>query len=185
MSDFDEISSELRWYVAHTYSGYENKVKANLEKIIENRNLQDVITDIRIPVETVTEETGKDENGNAVLKETETKIFPGYVLIKMKMSDATWHVVRNIRGVTGFVGPGSKPVPLTDEEVAAIGVEVKQINLEYQVGDSIKITAGPLKGFVGTVEEISEDKKKIKALVSMFGRETPFELDSESAEKLY
>lgn len=185
MSDFDEISSELRWYVAHTYSGYENKVKANLEKIIENRNLQDVITDIRIPVETVTEENGTDENGNTVLKETETKIFPGYVLVKMKMSDATWHVVRNIRGVTGFVGPGSKPVPLTDEEVAAIGVETKQINLEYAVGDSVKVTAGPLKGFVGTVEEISEDKKKIKVLVSMFGRETPIELDSESAEKLY
>ena len=185
MSDFDEISSELRWYVAHTYSGYENKVKANLEKIIENRNLQDVITDIRIPVETVTEENGKDENGNPVLKETETKIFPGYVLVKMKMSDATWHVVRNIRGVTGFVGPGSKPVPLTDEEVAAIGVETKQIALEYAVGDSVKVTAGPLKGFVGTVEEISDDKKKIKVLVSMFGRETPIELDSESAEKLY
>ena len=185
MSDFDEISSELRWYVAHTYSGYENKVKTNLEKIIENRNLQDVIVDIRIPVETVTEENGKDENGNPVLKETETKIFPGYVLVKMKMSDATWHVVRNIRGVTGFVGPGSKPVPLTDEEVAAIGVETKQINLEYAIGDSVKVTAGPLKGFIGTVEEISDDKKKIKVLVSMFGRETPIELDSESAEKLY
>ena len=185
MSDFDEISSELRWYVAHTYSGYENKVKANLEKIIENRNLQDVITDIRIPVETVTEENGKDENGNPVLKETESKIFPGYVLVKMKMSDATWHVVRNIRGVTGFVGPGSKPVPLTDEEVAAIGVETKQITLEYEIGDSVKGTAGPLKGFVGTVMEISDDKKKIKVLVSMFGRETPIELDSESAEKLY
>ena len=105
MSDFDEISSELRWYVAHTYSGYENKVKANLEKIIENRNLQDVITDIRIPVETVTEENGKDADGNPVIKETESKIFPGYVLVKMKMSDATWHVVRNIRGVSGFVGP--------------------------------------------------------------------------------
>ena len=103
----------------------------------------------------------------------------------MKMSDATWHVVRNIRGVTGFVGPGSKPVPLTDEEVAAIGVETKQITLEYVIGDSVKVTAGPLKGFVGTVMEISDDKKKIKVLVSMFGRETPIELDSESAEKLY
>ena len=179
------MADNAKWYVAHTYSGYENKVKANLEKIIENRNLQDVITDIRIPVETVTEETGKDENGNPVLKETETKIFPGYVLVKMKMSDATWHVVRNIRGVTGFVGPGSKPVPLTDEEVAAIGVETKQITLEYVIGDSVKVTAGPLKGFVGTVMEISDDKKKIKVLVSMFGRETPIELDSESAEKLY
>ncbi len=185
MSDFDEISSETRWYVAHTYSGYENKVKANLEKIIENRGLQDVIMDIRIPVETVREENGTDENGETAYKETESKIFPGYVLVKMKMSDATWHVVRNIRGVTGFVGPGSKPVPLTDEEVAAIGVETKQIHLEYEVGDSVKVTAGPLKGYVGTVEEISEDKKKIKVLVSMFGRETPLELDSDSAEKLY
>ena len=185
MSDFDEISSELRWYVAHTYSGYENKVKANLEKIIENRGLQDVITDIRIPVEVVKEENGKDEEGNPIVKEVENKIFPSYVLVKMKMSDATWHVVRNIRGVTGFVGPGSKPVPLTDEEVAAIGVEVKQIRLDYEVGDSVSVKSGPLKGYVGTVEEISEDKKKIKVLVSMFGRETPLELDSDSAEKLY
>ena len=185
MSDFDEISSEPRWYVAHTYSGYENKVKANLEKIIENRGLQDVIMDIRIPVETVQEENGTDEEGNAVVKEVENKIFPGYVLVKMKMSDATWHVVRNIRGVTGFVGPGSKPVPLTDEEVAAIGVEVRQVRLDYEVGDSVTVKSGPLKGYVGTVEEISEDMKKIKVLVSMFGRETPLELDSDSAEKLY
>ncbi len=185
MSDFDEISSEPRWYVAHTYSGYENKVKANLEKIIENRGLQDVIMDIRIPVETVREENGTDEEGNAVVKEVENKIFPGYVLVKMKMSDATWHVVRNIRGVTGFVGPGSRPVPLTDEEVAAIGVEVRQIRLEYQVGDSVTVKSGPLKGYVGVVEEISEDMKKIKVLVSMFGRETPLELDADSAEKLY
>ncbi len=185
MSDFDEISSEPRWYVAHTYSGYENKVKANLEKIIENRGLQDVIMDIRIPVEVTSEENGKDEDGNTIVKEVETKIFPSYVLVKMKMSDATWHVVRNIRGVTGFVGPGSKPVPLTDEEVAAIGVEVKQIHLDYEVGDSVTVTGGPLKGYVGTVQEISEDKKKIKVLVSMFGRETPLELDSDSAEKLY
>ena len=177
--------NEAKWYVIHTYSGYENKVKANLEKVIENRGLQDVITDIRIPVETVTEENGKDEDGNPIVKEVENKIFPSYVLVKMKMSDATWHVVRNIRGVTGFVGPGSKPVPLTDEEVAAIGVEVKQIRLDYEIGDSITVKSGPLKGYVGTVEEISEDKKKIKVLVSMFGRETPLELDSDSAEKLY
>lgn len=185
MSDFDEISQEARWYVAHTYSGYENKVKANLEKIIENRRLQDVIMDIRIPVETVKEENGTDEEGNPIVKEIENKIFPSYVLVKMKMSDATWHVVRNIRGVTGFVGPGSRPVPLTDEEVAAIGVEVRQVRLDYEVGDSVTVTSGPLKGYVGTVEEISEDKKKIKVLVSMFGRETPLELDADSAEKLY
>ncbi len=185
MSDFDEISSEPRWYVAHTYSGYENKVKANLEKIIENRGLSDVIMDIRVPVEIIKEESGHDEDGNPIEKEIENKIFPSYVLIKMKMSDATWHVVRNIRGVTGFVGPGSKPVPLSDEEVAAIGVEVHSIKLDYEVGDSITVKSGPLKGYIGTVEEISDDKKKIKVLVSMFGRETPLELDSESAEKLY
>lgn len=185
MSDFDEISSEPRWYVAHTYSGYENKVKANLEKIIENRGLQDVIMDIRIPVEVTKEEDGVDADGNPTVKEVETKIFPSYVLVKMKMSDATWHVVRNIRGVTGFVGPGSKPVPLTDEEVAAIGVEIREARLDYEVGDTVSVKSGPLKGYVGTVEEISEDKKKIKVLVSMFGRETPLELDSDSAEKLY
>ena len=185
MSDINATHLGPRWYVAHTYSGYENKVKANLEKIIENRGLQDVIMDIRIPVETVREENGTDEEGNAVVKEVENKIFPGYVLVKMKMSDATWHVVRNIRGVTGFVGPGSKPVPLTDEEVAAIGVEVRQIHLDYEVGDSVTVKSGPLKGYIGTVEEISDDLKKIKVLVSMFGRETPLELDSDSAEKLY
>lgn len=185
MSDFDEISSEPRWYVAHTYSGYENKVKANLEKIIENRGLQDVIMDIRILVEVIKEDAGVDENGNPVEKEIENKIFPSYVLVKMKMSDATWHVVRNIRGVTGFVGPGSKPVPLSNEEVAAIGVDTGEIKLDYEVGDSVTVKSGPLKGYIGTVEEISEDRKKIKVLLSMFGRETPLELDSDSAEKLY
>ena len=128
---------------------------------------------------------GQDENGNPVEKEIENKIFPSYVLVKMKMSDATWHVVRNIRGVTGFVGPGSKPVPLSDEEVAAIGVDTGEIKLDYEVGDSVTVKSGPLKGYVGTVEEISEDRKKIKVLLSMFGRETPLELDSDSAEKLY
>ncbi len=185
MSDFDEISSEPRWYVAHTYSGYENKVKTNLEKIIENRGLQDVIMDVRVPVEIVKEESGKDENGNPIEKEIENKIFPSYVLVKMKMSDATWHIVRNIRGVTGFVGPGSKPVPLSDAEVASIGVELHTVRLDYEVGDSVTVKSGPLKGYIGTVEEISDDRKKIKVLVSMFGRETPLELDSESAEKLY
>ena len=140
--------------------------------------------DIRVPVETV-EESNVDKEGNQVVKQTESKIFPSYVLIKMKMSDATWHVVRNIRGVTGFVGPGSKPVPLTDEEVASIGVETHQITLDYEVGDSVKVVGGPLKGYIGTVEEISDDLKKIKVIVSMFGRETPLELDSDCAEKLY
>ncbi|MDD6800057.1 MAG: transcription termination/antitermination protein NusG [Firmicutes bacterium] len=185
MSDINEISSEMNWYVAHTYSGYENKVKANLEKIIENRGLQSVIQDIRIPVETVKEKDGTvDADGNEVEKEVESKIFPSYVLIKMIMSDETWHIVRNIRGVTGFVGPGSKPVPLTEEEVAAIGVETHLAELEYEVGDSVEITGGALKGFVGTVEEISKDRKKSTVLVSMFGRETPVEIDSDTAKRI-
>ena len=179
MSDINEMNAGPRWYVAHTYSGYENKVKMNLEKIVENRNLGHLIFDVRIPVETIVESDGGKE------REIEAKIFPSYVLVKMIMTDESWHVVRNIRGVTGFVGPGSKPVPLTDEEVAAIGVEVRQIRLDYEVGDSVTVKSGPLKGYIGTVEEISEDKKKIKVLVSMFGRETPLELDADSAEKLY
>ena len=184
MSDFNNDITDARWYVAHTYSGYENKVKANLEKIIENRGLQHLIQDIRIPVETVIEREGTDEEGNAIEKEVESKIFPSYVLIKMAMTDESWHVVRNIRGVTGFVGPGSKPVPLTDEEIAAIGIETRVLVLNYEIGDTVKIMSGPLEGFVGIVQEISEDKKKIKVLASMFGRETPVELDSESVKKL-
>ena len=130
MSDINEMNAGPRWYVAHTYSGYENKVKTNLEKIIENRGLQDMIFDVRVPVETIVESDGVTE------REVESKLFPAYVLVKMIMTDATWHIVRNIRGVTGFVGPGSKPVPLTDEEVAHIGVEVHVIELDYAVGDS-------------------------------------------------
>ena len=177
MSDFNESIPEVRWYVAHTYSGYENKVKTNLEKIIENRGLHHLIHDVRIPVEIMVENEGEEDE-----KEVESKVFPSYVLVKMLMTDESWHVVRNIRGVTGFVGPGSKPVPLTDEEVAAIGVETRVVELKYAVGDSVKIVAGPLSGFVGVVEEISDDKKKIKVIASMFGRETPVELDSDSVE---
>ncbi len=177
MSDFHEASPEVRWYVAHTYSGYENKVKTNLEKIVENRGMQHLIKDCRIPVEITVENEGTENE-----KEIESKVFPSYVLVKMIMTDESWHIVRNIRGVTGFVGPGSKPVPLTDEEVAAIGIEVRTVELGYNVGDSVKITGGPLAGFVGVVEEISSDKKKIKVMASMFGRETPVELDSDSVE---
>ena len=176
MSDINATHLGPRWYVAHTYSGYENKVKANLEKIIENRGLGHLFFEVVIPIETVIEKDGDEE------KEVESKVFPSYVLVKMLMTDESWHVVRNIRGVTGFVGPGSKPVPLTDEEVAAIGVETRVVELKYAVGDSVKIVAGPLTGFVGVVEEISDDKKKIKVIASMFGRETPVELDSDSVE---
>lgn len=179
MSDFNDNDTELRWYVAHTYSGYENKVKTNLEKIVENRGIHHLIEDVRIPVEITVENEGEENE-----KEVISKIFPSYVLVKMVMTDESWHVVRNIRGVTGFVGPGSKPVPLTDEEVAAMGIETRVITLKYDVGDSVKIVSGPLTGFIGVVEEISDDKKKIKVLASMFGRETPVELDSDSVEAI-
>lgn len=183
MSDINELGTGMNWYVAHTYSGYENKVKTNLEKIVENRGLKHLISDIRVPVQKTVEVVGTDDNGTPITKEVEHKIFPSYVLIKMIMTDETWHIVRNIRGVTGFVGPGSKPVPLTDEEVEAMGVETRVITLDYDVGDSVTVTSGPLKGYIGTVQEISEDKKKIKVLVSMFGRETPIELDSDIVKK--
>ncbi len=184
MSDITEnCTSSPAWYVAHTYSGYENKVKTNLEKIIENRGLQELILDVRIPVDIESTES-EDKDGVKTVKEVESKIFPSYVLVKMVMTDATWHIVRNIRGVTGFVGPGSKPVPLTDEEVAHIGVEVHVIELDYEVGDSVTIVDGPMKDYVGTVESISDDKKKIIVLVSMFGRETPVELDSGSVKRV-
>jgi len=179
MSDFSDAHPEVRWYVAHTYSGYENKVMANLLKIIENRGLQEVIQDVRVPVEKVIE-----NNGDGTTKEIENKVFPSYVLVKMIMSDETWHVVRNIRGVTGFVGPGSKPVPLTDDEVAAIGIETVVTVLGYEVGDSVKITSESMNGFIGTVKEISEDKKKVIVLVSMFGRETPVEVDSDKLQRV-
>lgn len=165
------MTEEARWYVVHTYSGYENKVKANIEKIVENRKMQDYILDIAVPMEEQIEI--KDGKKKATLK----KVFPGYVLIKMQMTDESWYVVRNTRGVTGFVGPGSKPVPLTDEEVNKMGVEQFETVVDYEVGDSVRVIDGPLESFIGTVEEISVDKKKVKLIVSMFGRETPVELD--------
>lgn len=173
MSDFTDAVPGIHWYVVHTYTGYENKVKVSLEKLIENRNLYEDFVDIQIPVE-------KRIEGE---KEIESKLFPSYVFVKMQMNDANWHVVRNITGVTGFVGPGSKPVPLSDEEVARMGVEIVQtITLSYSVGDSIKITSGPLTGFLGVVQAISDDKKKVTVLASMFGRETTVELDSDQVE---
>ena len=165
------MSEEAKWYVVHTYSGYENKVKANLEKIVEIRKISDLIEDIRVPTEIV-EELKDNER-----KEVERKIFPGYVLIKMQLNDDTWYIVRNIRGVTGFVGPESKPVPLTEAEVIELGVEKKTIEVNYEVGDNVKVTDGPLDGFIGVVEEIDTNKGKVRVTVSMFGRETPVELE--------
>lgn len=165
------MAEEAKWYVVHTYSGYENKVKANIEKIVENRKMQDFILDIAVPLEEQIEI--KDGKKKATLK----KVFPGYVLVKMIMTDESWYIVRNTRGVTGFVGPGSKPVPLSDDEVHMMGVEQVETVVDYEVGDSVRVIDGPLENFIGTVEEISIDKKKVRVVVSMFGRETPVELD--------
>lgn len=174
----EEISEEVKWYVIHTYSGYENKVKANLEKIIDNRGMQDYFIDIVIPMEEQIEI--KDGKKKTTLK----KVFPGYVLIKMVMTDETWHLVRNIRGVTGFVGPLSRPVPLTDEEVKAMGVEEFQTVVDYEIGDSVRVVSGPLENFIGTVDEINLERRKVRVTVSMFGRETPVELELAQIQKL-
>ena len=170
------MPEEAKWYVVHTYSGYENKVASNLEKMVENRQMQDLIQDVKIPTETVTEI--KDNKR----KEVERKIFPGYVLVKMIVTDESWYVVRNIRGCTGFVGPTSKPIPLTDEEVSRLGVEKKVFSLSYEVGDTVNIIDGPLDGFSGVVEEIDADKNHVRVMVSMFGRDTPIELELDQAE---
>lgn len=173
-----DSSEAPKWYVVHTYSGYENKVKANLEKIVENRGMQDFIIDIVVPMEEQIEI--KDGKKKASLK----KVFPGYVLVKMIMTDESWYVVRNTRGVTGFVGPGSKPVPLSEEEIQNMGVEQSIPLLDYEQGDNVRVTSGPLENFIGVVEEISLDKKKVKVIVSMFGRETPVELELTQLQKL-
>ena len=170
-------NNALHWYVVHTYSGYENKVAANLEKIVENRNLGHLIEAIRVPVEVVESAEGKQE---------EHKVFPSYVFVKMKMNDESWHVVRNITGVTGFVGPGSEPVVLSDDEVEKLGVESGTKSLDFVVGDVVEITGGPFAGIIqtGKVLEISEDMKKIKLLVNMAGRDSALELDASDVKKI-
>ncbi len=167
-----EAKDEALWYVIHTYSGYENKVKKTLEQIVENAGLQDQIFEVAVPMEDVVEiKDGKR-------KITQRKIYPGYVLVKMLLSDSLWYTVRNTHGVTGFVGPNSKPVPLTDEELAIMGMVTDwDPVIDYGVGDSVKVINGPLESFIGTVDEISMEKKKVRVLVSMFGRETPVDLD--------
>lgn len=169
---------EAKWYVVHTYSGYENKVASNLATTVKNRGLQDLICDIRVPTEIVTEV--KDNQA----KEVERKIFPGYVLVKMVMNDDTWYVVRNIRGCTGFVGPSSKPIPLTEEEVLRLGVETKTIEVNYQVGDSVRITDSPFEDSVGVVESIDLQNNCVRVIIHMFGRETPVELELDQVEPL-
>ncbi|MEG1862409.1 MAG: transcription termination/antitermination protein NusG [Oscillospiraceae bacterium] len=163
---------EAKWYVVHTYSGYENKVATSLEAVIENRRLHEMIQDIKVPVETVVEiKDGKR-------KEVEHKLFPSYVFVKMVLTDDTWYIVRNTRGVTGFVGSSSsKPSPLSQKEVDAMGVETKSQTIDFKVGDNVEITDGPLSGFIGIVSEIDTEELKVKVNVSMFGRETLTELD--------
>ena len=172
------MADEAKWYVVHTFSGYENKVATNLETIVENRHLQDWIHEIRIPTETVVEVTDNKR------KEVERKLFPGYVLVKMVMTDDSWFVVRNTRGCTGFVGPNGKPTPLTEEEVLALGVEKREIQIDYAVGDMVQIIDGPLENFSGKVEEIDMEKNRVRVTVSMFGRETPVELDLDQIESI-
>ena len=172
------MSENAKWYVVHTYSGYENAVKTTIEKLISNRHLEDMIQDLQIPLEKVTE-----INSEGVAKEVEQKVFPGYVLIKMVMTDDTWHLVRNVRGVTGFVGEASnKPIPLSEEEVLALGMEKHEIEVRYKVGDRVRINDGPLESFTGVVEEIDGEKNKVTVVVSMFGRETPVEMELEQVE---
>ena len=170
------MADTAKWYVVHTYSAYENTVKATLEKTVETRQLQDLIQAVSIPMETVTEIT---ENGP---KTIERKVFPGYVLVKMVMSDETWHVVKNVRGATGFVGDGNKPIPLSEDEIAALGIEKREIVVGYGVGDSVRINDGPLTSFIGTVEELDIEKNKVRVIVSMFGRETPVEFELDQVE---
>ena len=165
-----------QWYVVHTYSGYENTVKATIEKYVDNRNLQDLIREISIPLETVTEIT---DNGP---KEVTRKVFPGYVLVKMVLNDETWHIVRNIRGVTGFLGEGNKAIPLSEEDVLALGVEKREIVVSYQVGETVRITDGALESFLGVVDEIDLERNKVRVVVSMFGRETPVERELDQIE---
>lgn len=170
--------SEARWYVVHTYSGYENKVKVDIEKTIENRGLQDQILEVSVPMLEVTEQK------NGVEKLADKKMFPGYVLIHMFMNDDTWYVVRNTRGVTGFVGPGSKPVPLTEDEVASLGCGRKEAVAAFQIDDTVVVAAGAWKDTIGAVKAINEAKKSLTITVEMFGRETPVELSFTEVRKM-
>ena len=170
------MAEDARWYVVHTYSGYENAVADTVMKAAENRGMQDLIQEVNIPLETVTEIT------DSVAKTVERKVFPGYVLVKMILTDESWHLVRNVRGVTGFVGSGNKPIPLTDEEIASLGVEKHDIVVDFEPGSRVRVMDGPLDGFFGVVEDVDMDKQMVRVVVSMFGRETPVELEFDQIE---
>ena len=170
------MAEEARWYVVHTYSGYENAVAAAILKAAENRRMQELITEVNIPMETVTEHT---ENGE---KTVERKTYPGYVFVKMILTDESWHLVRNVRGATGFVGSDGKAVPLTEQEILDLGVERHEFVAGFDVGDTVKVIDGPLESFLGTVEEVEPTKNRVRVIVSMFGRETPVDLDYDQVE---
>ena len=173
-----DYDMEPRWYVVHTYSGYENKVKTDLEKTVKNRELEEYFFEIIVPMEEQIEI--KDGKRKANLK----KVFPGYVLVKMIVTEETWYIVRNTRGVTGFVGSGTDPIPLTDDEIRAMGFEETSINVDYEVNDAVQILNGAFKDSIGTVQEINKEKHKVKVLISMFGRETPVELEFSQIQKV-
>ena len=170
--------AEANWYVVHTYSGYENKVKANIEKTIENRHLEEEILEVRVPMQDVV------EMKNGARKTVQKKMFPGYVLINMVMNDETWYVVRNTRGVTGFVGPGSKPVPLSEEEMRPLGIRNGEIALDFELGDAVIVTSGAWEGTVGNIKGINQGKQSVTINVDMFGRETPVELSFTEVKKM-
>lgn len=177
MSNIDEKNLGPRWYVAHTYTGYENKVKASIEKIVENRGLGHLIYDVQVPVYT---EVVKNDKGEE--KIVETKVFPSYVLVKMTMTDASWHVVRNITGVTGFVGPGSEPTPLTDEEVEFAKVEQTKTEFKFNIGDTVKVVSGMFEGYSGILQEISENKKSLVILANTGKRDIPIMVDTKDVQ---
>ena len=170
------MAENAKWYVVHTYSGYENAVGAAILKAAENRRMQDLILDVNIPVETVTEH---GENGE---KTYERKLMPGYVLVKMVMTDESWHLVRNVRGATGFVGSEGKAIPLTEQEIYSLGVEHHEIVVAFGVGDTVRVADGPLEGFLGVVDELDAERDLVRVIVSMFGRETPIDLELDQVE---
>lgn len=172
------MAEEAKWYVVHTYSGYENKVKANIEKSVGNRGMQDQILEVAVPLEDCVE----DKGGKQVV--VQRKIFPGYVLVHMYMNDNTWYIVRNTRGVTGFVGPGSKPVALSEDEIQRLGIQKTVTKIDYEVGESVNVTSGPFEGSVGQITEIHEITKTVDVILSFLGRETPVELSFSQIAKI-
>ena len=170
------MAEDAKWYVVHTYSGYENAVSVAIMKAAENRRMTDLIKEVNIPMETVTEITDSGE------KTVERKVFPGYVLVKMILTDDSWHLIHNVRGATGFVGADGKAIPLTEQEIIDLGVEHREVVIGYEVGDNVMVNDGPLAGFIGVVDELEPDKNRVRVVVSMFGRETPVDLELDQVD---